>query len=340
MPGPGEAGYETWSGDSWLHGGAPIWVTGSYDPETNLTFWGTGNPGPDWNGDGRVGDNLYSCSVIAVDADTGKLKWHYQFSPHNEFDWDSTQVPVLADIDFQGTPRKVMMWANRNGVFYVLDRTNGEFLSGQPFVKMNWDTASTTRAGRFPARNGPDKGRDPDLPRQPGRHQLVQPVVQPAHRLVLHPGVGEQFHHLPEGRTPPEFRDGQGFTGTGPGRAPTDDVHSSIRDRPNTGIERRRCRLSAPTTETGMLTTASNILFAADVTDRSMRSTRATAKLLWQTNLGPSVSASPMTYTVDGKQYVSVMAGTPSTRSVFVNGKVHGEHRKVLRARCFRPGHL
>ncbi len=138
VPGPGEPGHETWSGDSWMHGSAPAWETGSYDPETNLTFWGTGNPGPDWNGDARKGDNLYSCSVVALAADTGKLKWHYQFSPHNEFDWDSTQIPVLADINFRGRPRKVMLWANRNGMYYVLDRTTGEFLLGKPFAKVNW----------------------------------------------------------------------------------------------------------------------------------------------------------------------------------------------------------
>ncbi len=140
VPGPGEPGNETWSGDSWKHGGAPIWETGSYDPDTNLTFWGTGNAGPDWNGDARLGDNLYSSSVIALDADTGKLKWHYQFSPHNEFDWDSTQIPVLADIQFQGRARKVMLWANRSGMFYVLDRTTGQFLLGKPFAKVNWAT--------------------------------------------------------------------------------------------------------------------------------------------------------------------------------------------------------
>jgi alcohol dehydrogenase (cytochrome c) len=133
VPGPGEPGHETWAGDSWMHGGSPVWVTGSYDPATNLTFWGVGNPGPDWNGDARLGDNLYSCSVVALDADTGKLKWYYQFSPHNEFDWDSTQVPVLADMQWKGRPREVMLWANRSGMFYVLDRTTGEFLLGKPF---------------------------------------------------------------------------------------------------------------------------------------------------------------------------------------------------------------
>src|SRR2546421_1420999 len=146
VPGPGEPGHETWQGkdgkpnDSWQHGGAPIWATGSYDPETNLTYWGTGNAGPDWDGDARLGDNLYSSAVIALDADTGKLKWHYQFSPHNEFDWDATLVPVLADVQWQGRPRKTMLWANRNGMFYVLDRATGQFLLGKPFTKVNWAT--------------------------------------------------------------------------------------------------------------------------------------------------------------------------------------------------------
>jgi alcohol dehydrogenase (cytochrome c) len=138
IPGAGER-QETW-GDSWRTGGASVWVTGSYDPDLNLTYWGIGNPGPDWNGDHRGGDNLYSDSVVALDADTGVLKWHYQFSPHDEFDYDSVQVPVLADIQMPGTNRvrKVMLWANRNGLFYVIDRTSGQFLLGKPFVKVTW----------------------------------------------------------------------------------------------------------------------------------------------------------------------------------------------------------
>ena len=207
VPGPGEAGYETWLGkdgkpnDSYLHGGAPIWVTGSYDPDTNLTMWGTGNAGPDWDGDARLGDNLYSSSVVALDADTGKLKWHYQFSPHNEFDWDATQVPVLADIQIEGRPRKVMLWANRNGMFYVLDRTNGEFLLGKPFTKVNWLTGFDEK-GRPMQAPGivPTKEGTLGLSRQPGRNQLVQPVVQPGDRAVLHSGLGEQLQHLRERR--------------------------------------------------------------------------------------------------------------------------------------------
>src|SRR5258708_19230858 len=135
VPGPGELGHETWGADSWQTGGAPVWVTGSYDPALNLTYWGTGNPSPDWNSDARPGDNLYSDSVIALDADTGKLKWYYQFTPHDDFDFDSVQVPVLADIEWQGKPLKAMVWAHRNGFFYVLDRTTGQFLLGKPFFK-------------------------------------------------------------------------------------------------------------------------------------------------------------------------------------------------------------
>jgi alcohol dehydrogenase (cytochrome c) len=111
--------------------GASVWVTGSYDPDLNLTYWGLGNPGPDWNGASREGDNLYSDGVVALDADTGTLKWHFQFTPHDEMDYDSTQVPVLADLEWQGRMRKVMLWANRNGFLYVLD-TNGRFPLGKP----------------------------------------------------------------------------------------------------------------------------------------------------------------------------------------------------------------
>ena len=200
VPGPGEPGHETWSGDSWMHGGASVWVTGSYDPATNLTFWGIGNPGPDWNGDARLGDNLYSCSVVALDADTGKLKWYYQFSPHNEFDWDSTQVPVLTDMQWKGSPRKVMLWANRSGMFYVLDRTTGEFLLGKPFVKVNWNTGFDEK-GR-PIRDAghcADQRRDAGLPGESGRDELVQPFIQSADGAVLHSHVGEQLHYVREG---------------------------------------------------------------------------------------------------------------------------------------------
>ena len=161
VPGPGEAGHETWENDAWKTGGGSIWVTGSYDPDLNLTYWGVGNPGPDWNGDPRPGDNLYTDSVVALDPDTGKLKWHYQFSPHDQFDYDSVQIPVLADVEWQGKPRKIMYWANRNGLFYALDRTSGQFLMGKPFVEVNWMNGfdEKGRPMRVPGKSRVPKGR-------------------------------------------------------------------------------------------------------------------------------------------------------------------------------------
>src|SRR4029077_18960840 len=139
VPGPGEKGHDTWAGDSWKQGGGPLWVTGSCDPDLNLTYWGIGNPGPDWNGDKRAGDNLYTESVVALDADTGSLRWHFQFTPSGAYDYDAVQIPVLADLTLSsGATARVMLWANRNGFFYVLDRATGKFLVGRPFVKVNW----------------------------------------------------------------------------------------------------------------------------------------------------------------------------------------------------------
>ncbi|MBI3668054.1 MAG: PQQ-binding-like beta-propeller repeat protein, partial [Acidobacteria bacterium] len=138
IPAPGEPGNETWAGDSWKTGSATTWVTGSYDPELNLIYWGTGNPGPDWNADVRAGDNLYTDCLLALDADTGKLKWHFQFTPHDGHDWDSVEIPVLVDGEVRGQRRKLVLFANRNAFYYVLDRQSGEFLSGKPFAKQTW----------------------------------------------------------------------------------------------------------------------------------------------------------------------------------------------------------
>ena len=147
IPGPGEPGNDTWAGDSWKTGSGATWITGSFDPELNLIYWGTGNPGPDWNGDARKGDNLYSDSVVALDVDTGQLKWHFQFTPHDVWDWDAVQIPVLADLEFQGRQRKLMMWANRNAYYYLLDRETGEFLQGRLSPSKPGPKASIPRAG-------------------------------------------------------------------------------------------------------------------------------------------------------------------------------------------------
>jgi len=145
IPATGEKGNDTWQGDSWKTGGEPTWVPGSYDKDLNLLYWGTGNPGPDWNGDNRKGDNLYSCSVLAINPTTGKMAWYFQFTPHDTHDWDANQIPDLLDILVNGKPRKVLATANRNGLYYVLDRKTGEFLAGRAYAKQTWAKGLDTK---------------------------------------------------------------------------------------------------------------------------------------------------------------------------------------------------
>ena len=135
MPGRGEPGRETWQGDSWKTGGGSTWLTGAYDPDLKLIYWGIGNPAPDWNGRCRKGDNLYTCSLVALEPETGRLRWHFQFTPHDTHDWDANQIPVLVDAQIGGRTRKLVVVANRNAFYYVLDRETGEFIAGKAFAK-------------------------------------------------------------------------------------------------------------------------------------------------------------------------------------------------------------
>jgi alcohol dehydrogenase (cytochrome c) len=313
VPGPGEPGHETWSGDSWMHGGAPIWVTGSYDADLNLTYWGTGNPGPDWDGAARVGDNLYSCSVIALNPDTGKLQWYYQFSPHNEFDWDSTQTPVLADIEWQGRTRKVMLWANRNGYFYVIDRITGEFMKGQPFVKTNWATGFDPKGRPIPALGiVPTKEGTLVYPGNQGGTNWYPPSYSPKTGLFYIPTWENSSTTYIKGEEPPEFHEGQTFAGLFPRPgARGEDAYGAVRAiDPKTGEKKWDYRQNAVSTEAGILTTASNVLFSGSRDGSFYALDAGDGKLLWQTNLGPSVAAGPMTYMVNGKQHVTIQVGS------------------------------
>jgi alcohol dehydrogenase (cytochrome c) len=320
IPGPGEPGHESWKGDSWQHGGASVWVTGSYDPESNLTFWGIGNPGPDWNGDNRAGDNLYACSVVALDADTGKLKWYYQFSPHDEFDYDATQIPVLADIDWQGRPRKVMMWANRNGLFYVLDRTNGQFLSGKPFVKVNWMNGFDERGRpmKVPAAASSKEG-TLIYPGNQGGTNWYSPSFSP-HTGLFYIPTWDNYSSLYV-KQDQDFVEGRTFGGGGP--RPTgpatksgvlnfradEDIYGAIRAiDPKTGDKKWEFKM-ADVTEAGILTTASDVLFSGGHEGYFFALDARNGKLLWKAPLGGEVRSGPMTYMVNGRQYVAVDAG-------------------------------
>ena len=201
VPARGEPGSETWIGRAIEHGCGATWLTGTYDPDARLLYWPTGNPCPDYNGDERKGDNLYTASVVALDPDTGKLKWHYQFTPHDLHDWDATETPVLVDAHFRGEPRKLLLHGNRNGFFYVLDRLTGKVLLAEPFVKnLTWasgigpDGRPKLLPGNEPTRRGPAR-----LSRRRRRRELAVDRVQPGDTALL-PVRRRVVHHLHEER--------------------------------------------------------------------------------------------------------------------------------------------
>jgi alcohol dehydrogenase (cytochrome c) len=293
IPAPGEPGNETWSGDSWKTGGAGVWTTGAYDPDLNLTYWGTGNPVPTADGATRQGDNLYSDSLVALDADTGKLKWHYQFTPHDDQDWDSAHVPVLTDMEWQGRQRKVILSANKNGLIYVLDRTTGQFLMGKPFVEVNWMDGFD------------EKGRPVRVPRN-----VAVPVM---------PDWGTSWH-------PPSYSPRTGLfyiparerKGEGPGNA-----YGALRAfDPKTGEKEWEFKRNDAWFGSGVLTTVSGLLFSGTTGDTNsgpVAFRRAngyfyaldarTGQLLWQMALAGGVYGSPMAYSAGGTQYIAVTAG-------------------------------
>jgi alcohol dehydrogenase (cytochrome c) len=322
IPGPGEAGHESWSGDSWKRGGGSVWVTGSYDPDLNLTYWGIGNAGPDYNGDVRLGDNLYTSSVVALDADTGKLKWHYQFSPHDEFDYDAVQVPVLGDITWNGGPRKVMMFANRNGFFYVLDRGTGQFLLGKPFVRVNWADGfdDNGRPRRVPGQVPTEQG-TLIYPGNQGGTNWYNPSFSPRTGLFYIPTwVNYSSIYV---KRPAEFAEGRGFNGgtvrntvpqglrVGPvGYRTEDEGYGAVRAiDPRTGDLKWEYKMTE-FTQAGILTTASDLVFTGGNEGYFFALNARTGALLWKSTVGGQVASGPMTYAVGGRQYVAVAAGS------------------------------
>jgi alcohol dehydrogenase (cytochrome c) len=324
IPSPGEPGSETWENDAWKTGGGPVWLTGSYDPELNLTYWGVGNPGPDWNNDQRPGDNLYTDSVIALDPDTGKLKWHFQFTPNDTYDYDSVQVPVLVDMDWNGTPVKVMLWANRNGYFYALDRETGKFLVGKPFVKVNWSSGLDERGRPIQTPQPPGA---PTWPGNQGATNWYSPSYSPRTGL-FYMSVWDDYATVYT-KQKAEYVEGRYFIGgnfrvfgptpnatpmptlsRGPLNTWTDAVGRGavMALDPKTGERKWRFDMT-DVTDSGILTTASDLLFTGGREGYFQVLDAKTGALLWKTNLGGQIVNGPMTYEVDGKQYVAVIAG-------------------------------
>ena len=308
IPGPDDPDNDSWAGDSWRTGGAPTWITGSYDPDLNLVYWGTGNPGPDYNGEVRLGDNLYADSALALDGDTGEKAWHFQFTPHDVHDWDAIQIPILADLTYEGELRRVMMWANRNAFFYTFDRATGEFLTGTPFAKQTWaeglDEAGrpVRRPNMFPSAEGTLVA-----PPATGGTNWQSPTYSPRTELfyvMSYDGDAEYFI-----REEP-YLEGDRFTGGGQLRPlPIDNYSSAVRAiDPRTGTRRWEYEVQ-PQTWAGLLSTAGDVLFGGTVDGYVFALDAVSGEELWHISVGAQVRAAPITYAVDGQQYVTIAAG-------------------------------
>lgn len=321
IPGPGEPGFESWADperEAYKLGGGSIWTTGSYDPELNLMYWGVGNPGPDWNGDSRPGDNLYTESVVALNPDTGVLAWHYQFTPHDEMDYDATQVPVLVDMEWQGQPRKLLMTANRNGLFYVLDRSTGEFLLGEPFVAVNW--MSGFEAGGRPIRAlSPTQEGTFIMPNNQGATNWYSPSWSPQTQLFYIPTWLDTYSVYT--KRPVEYVPGQTYTGAFPTMAmPALGVRLQNQRRPEEGLGAIQAidprtgeivwrHVTSEVTDSGVLSTASNLVFAGARDGYFYALQAATGEELWRVQLGGQVASGPMSFEMDGRQHIAVSAG-------------------------------
>ena len=308
IPGPDHPDNQSWSGDSWRTGGAPTWITGSYDPELNLIYWGTGNPGPDYGGDVRLGDNLYSDSVLALDGDTGELRWYFQFTPHDVHDWDAIQIPVLADAEFDGEQRKLMLWANRNAFFYVLDRKTGEFLLGEPFARQDWalgldENGRPIRApGKLPTIEGTVVA-----PPVTGGTNWWSPTYSPRTGLFYVLAYDSEAKYFVR---PQDYQQGEPFRGGGSQAVAATEKYSSwVRAIDPTTGERKWEFQVAPTSRSGLLATAGDVVFGGSIDGYFYALDANTGDELWHIPVGARVQAAPISYMVDGTQYVSIAAG-------------------------------
>ena len=311
IPARGEPGSETWSGRAIEHGCGAAWLTGTYDPQARVLYWPTGNPCPDYNGDERKGDNLYTSSVVALDPATGKLKWHYQFTPHDLHDWDATETPVLVDTQWRGESRKLLLQGNRNGFFYVLDRTTGRVLLAQPFVrKMTWASGI-----------GPD-GRPQLLPgNEPTvEGQLACPSVAGAANwtsTAFSPATGLYYMFAEEScnvysKNGEWWKAGESFYGGGTRRAPGETASKSLKA---IDIQTGKTAWEIPDIgdgilSSGLMATAGGLVFYGDGSGAFVAADASNGKLVWHFNTGASWKAGPMTYMVDGNQYIGMAAGS------------------------------
>jgi alcohol dehydrogenase (cytochrome c) len=310
IPAPGEPGGDSWPAGHYERGGGATWITGSYDPDLNLVYWGVGNPNPDFYGGNRRGDNLYTASVVALDPDTGRLRWHFQYTPHDEHDWDSNQVQVLADLTIGGRARKTLITANRNGFFYVLDRTNGEFIQAKPYVRTTWATEVDPKGRPIEQPNQrPTPAGVQTCPDLAGGSSFTSPSFDPVRRLffVSARETCQVFISFP----PPEnYQLGSMVMGGG------------TRNRGGTGalraidpvtLERKWEVPYGGPSYSGVLSTASGLVFAGDHDGTLMAVSAETGRVLWRHDLSEPFWGAPSTFMIDGRQLLVMPAGAALT---------------------------
>lgn len=312
IPAPGEFGSESWPGDLYQHGGGTTWMPGTYDPELNTLFWGTSNPSPDFEGSVRPGDDLYTDCLLALDADSGKLKWYFQFTPHDLYDYDATETPVLLDATFKGRSRKLLVEANRNGFVYTLDRSTGEYLSAVRFVeKLNWatDIDAKGRPIRTDVKPTPEGAKV--CPGYMGATNWFSPSYNESTGLLYFMAL-EQCQTYFSASVPQQFEPGKEFYSTGVQRSPGEKFEKLLLAyNVGTGSIAWRYPQTGPGRSSGgTMTTAGGIVFFGDDAQSFEAVDARAGKPLWHFNTGQDVSASPMTYAVDGKQYVAIAAGS------------------------------
>lgn len=310
IPAPGEPGSESWPGNLYLRGGGTTWMPGTYDPELNTIYWGTSNPSPDFEGEVRPGDDLYTDCVLALDPDTGKLKWYFQFTPHDLFDYDATETPVLVDADYKGEPSKLLVEANRNGFVYVLDRTNGKFLSAQPFVKkLNWATGIDANGRPIRTDVKPTAEGMLVCPGFEGATNWYSPAYNPETHLLYFLAVEDCATYLLKHQ---DFEEGKTFYSTGVQHphAQRGEKILIAYDPLNDKFAWRYPQIGMGHSSGGAMTTAGGLVFFGNDAESFEAVDARTGATLWHFQTGQNMHASPMSFAVNGKQYVAITSGS------------------------------
>lgn len=312
IPAPGEFGSTSWPGNSYLHGGGTTWMPGTYDPELNTIYWGTSNPAPDFDGSGRPGDDLYTDCLLALDPDNGKLKWFFQFTPHDLFDYDAVETPMLIDAVYQGKERKLLVQANRNGFLYVLDRLEGKFLAAVPFVeKLNWAKGIDAQGKPIRTDVKPTSDGSRVCPGYAGATNWFAPSYNESTRMVYFFALEEcETYYSKPGLQ--RFNEGETYYSTGVKRIPGEESRKILLayNLDNGSFAWKYPQVGTGHSSGGTLTTAGGVLFFGDDAESFEAVDALGGKPLWHFNTGQNISASPMTFAVMGKQYVAIAAGS------------------------------